>query len=485
VSALLQKRALILGVANATDYALQFLLPVVLVRCLDAATFGEYRLLWLAVGTVMAVAQFGIPQGLYFFLPRSDAPAKALYVRQTLLCLGLAGLLAAFFLSPWNPWLPPALLPLGAYGALVPTFIALWLTASLLDLLPSIDERVGWQARVSIGTSVLRAALLSVGAFATGELRVLLWLLIAHVLLKLALLAGYIARFHGANTRWLERKLFAEQVRHSAPIGVSSTLYGLRGQVDQWVAASIFALHSFAAFSIAAVISPLVTLFRVSINNAFLPSMSRLQASGDIGAMMAMNRRANALAAGFICPLLAFVFAFAPDIITVIYTEAYVEAAPAMRLYCIGLLAGLVEVGSVLLLLRQGTFAMAVNAGALGVSALLSWFAAVEIGLAGAAAGSVVAIYLDRALMLRRISSCAGMPVALLQDWKVLGVRVATAALSAAFAWIVASHALAEAHPLQRLALGALCLSVVYGALYLLSRAPLANAASSAVEPGA
>ena len=51
----LGRRALSLGGANAIDYTLQFLLPVVLVRCLDAEAFGQYRLLWLAVGTVMAV----------------------------------------------------------------------------------------------------------------------------------------------------------------------------------------------------------------------------------------------------------------------------------------------------------------------------------------------------------------------------------------------------------------------------------------------
>src|SRR5258705_817906 len=47
----LKRRALSLGAMKAFDHAMQFLLPVVLVRALDTATFGEYRLLWLAIGT--------------------------------------------------------------------------------------------------------------------------------------------------------------------------------------------------------------------------------------------------------------------------------------------------------------------------------------------------------------------------------------------------------------------------------------------------
>ena len=79
---LLGRRALSLGAANAFDYAFQFLLPVVLVRCLDTVAFGQYRLLWLAVGTVMAIVTMAMPGSLYYFLPRSEGATKRLYINQ-------------------------------------------------------------------------------------------------------------------------------------------------------------------------------------------------------------------------------------------------------------------------------------------------------------------------------------------------------------------------------------------------------------------
>src|SRR6266850_297741 len=136
----LARRAFSLGAVKAFDQALQFLLPVVLVRCLDGATFGEYRLLWLAVGTVMALATLGMPGALYYFLPRSDAPTRRLYIHQTLAFLATTGLLAALIVSPLNPWLPATLHPLAKYGALVPAFVALWVVSVLLDFLPTIEE---------------------------------------------------------------------------------------------------------------------------------------------------------------------------------------------------------------------------------------------------------------------------------------------------------------------------------------------------------
>ena len=92
----LKRRAFSLGAANAINCALQLLLPVVLVRYLDREVFGEYRLLWLAVGTIMAVAPVDVPDSLYYFLPRSEQMLKRLYVNQTLLFLAAVGLVSGW-----------------------------------------------------------------------------------------------------------------------------------------------------------------------------------------------------------------------------------------------------------------------------------------------------------------------------------------------------------------------------------------------------
>ena len=84
-------------------------------------------------------------------------------------------------------------------------------------------------------------------------------------------------------------------------------------------------------------------------------------------------------------------------------------------------------------MLRQGNFALGIHAVALAVSVAVSWTLAGLVGLAGAAAGSVVATLLDRVVSLRRISAQVGIPVRQLQDWRgialALGYAVATAAL--------------------------------------------------------
>lgn len=461
----LKRRALSLGGVKTFDHAMQFLLPIVLARCLDTATFGEYRLLWLVVGTVVAVAPLNMGGSLWYFLPRSDPGRRKLYIHNTVLYFLAAGTLLSLAVSPWNPLLPASLQPLAKYGALVPAFVALWFTATLLDLLPTVEERIRWQAYASMSMAALRVVLVGAAAWFTGELEVVLWLLLAVVLLKLGLLAFYVHRHHGLSRPWFQGAAFREQWRYSLPFGVSTGLFSLRGQVDQWVAASLFALSSFAAFTIAALVGQVVHIFRHSVMQAFLPSMSRMEATGDVRGMMQMNARANAMVATMLHPLLAVAFVFAEEIVTIVYTAAYLEAAPVMRVYIVGMAAMVVEVGSIVLLLRQGPFVLRVSALVLALSAAVSWAAAREVGLIGAAFGSVVGIYLERTLVIRRVARHTGIPLRDLQHWGALAWTLGTAALAAALAWVVARHFLEEAGPLARLVTGTLVLALAYAAM--------------------
>jgi len=51
----------------------------------------------------------------------------------------------------------------------VPAFVLLWVFASTLDILPTADERVGWQAKAVVSLSALRAVGLSAAAILTHD----------------------------------------------------------------------------------------------------------------------------------------------------------------------------------------------------------------------------------------------------------------------------------------------------------------------------
>lgn len=432
VTASLERRALSLGTANAIDFALQFMLPIVLTRTLDAHAFGEYRLLWLAVAFLMMVAPMCMGPALYYFLPRCDRPTQRLYINQTLVFLLLAGAVSAWALSTWNPLLPGKLEGIAeAQGMVVPAFVLAWVFASLLDVLPTAEERVTWQSRAIVSLSAIRAVGLSAVAIATRELGPVLWALLAFAGIKAGLLVYYVARHHGLGGPLACRETLAAQVHQAAPFALSGGLHGLRSQADQWIVAALFSVTQFAAFSVATVLAPMVQIFRQSVNHVFLPSMSRLQSSGDFAGMLALNSRANCMVALLVYPLLAFAFVFAEPVITLVYTATYLDAAPVMRVYILGLVAFVVELVSTLFVLKQGPFAARTNGLVLLIAVPLSVLGAVNFGLVGAAAGSVAAIYTERWVSLRRIARLTGTPLVRLQDWGTLAGLLAASGLAA------------------------------------------------------
>jgi O-antigen/teichoic acid export membrane protein len=238
----------------------------------------------------------------------------------------------------------------------------------------------------------------------------------------------------------------------------------LRAQADQWVAALLFSLHLFASFTIASVLAPMVNLFRQSVSYAFLPSMSRLEAAGDIREMLELNRRANVMVGALVFPLFALAFVFAEELVSIVYTSVYVDAAPVMRVYIVGLAALVVELSSVTLLLRQGAFVTWLNLITLVVSVACNWAAARHFGLAGAAMGTVLAFYIDRFATLRRIAAHTGMPLRALQDWPALGLLFLAACVAAALAWVIAHFLVAEG-PLWQMIIGGTFLVAAYAAL--------------------
>lgn len=469
VTASLARRALSLGTANAIDYALQFLLPIVLTRTIDPHSFGQYRLLWLAVNTLMLITPMCMAPSLYYFLPRSDRPMQRVYINQTLLFLAGAGLVSGWAISEWNPLVAHAhaLADVAqGYGAVVPAFALAWIFASMLDVLPTADERVGWQAKAVVALSALRAVALSAVAISTRSLAPVLWTLLAVTGVKAIVLLAYVARYHGIGGPLAKARAFKAQLRQAAPFALSGALHGVRTQADQWIAASLFSVAMFASFSIATVLGPLVQIFRQSVNNVFLPSMSRLQSTGELGAMLDLNNRANAMVALLAYPLLGFAFVFAEPLIRLVYTSAYLDAVPVLRLYVVGLVAFVVELTSILFVLGQGPFAARVNAIVLVISLPLSWFGAKHFGLQGAALGSVAAVYGERILSLSRIASLTQRPVRRLQNWDTLAGILAAAGASAFLAGL-ALHGF-DLAPIVRLAAGAALLALAYPvALYL------------------
>jgi hypothetical protein len=106
-----------------------------------------------------------------------------------------------------------------------------------------------------------------------------------------------------------------------------------------------------------------------------------------------------------------------------------------VRVAAVALARLTLETTAVLMLLGQGRFLMGLSALLVGVAALTSYGGALLFGLTGAAAGGLVAYYVEAVFSFRRISRLTRLGIGELQDWRTLGGVLFASVGAAAVSW--------------------------------------------------
>lgn len=438
-SAGLRAGVLGLGFAGAVEYATQLLVPVVLVRTLSVSEFGEYRILWMLLGTALALFPLFIPNTLFYFVPRSLGAQRGVLLRNTLAILGVASVFAT--LATWAV-IAAGLHSLAALSPLsvpIAVLAGAWVMTSLWDTMPSADGRLILQALSRIALAALRTVLICGFAYWQGSFAAVLTAILLACGLKLALTLAYAgAPALAARGGWGEA---GAQLRYAIPFALGSGLFLMRAQADQWVVTLNFEPTAVALTGTAAVVLGFSSVLRQPVMQGVLPHFSRRVADGDMGSaadLMAAGYRAMAIV---FLPALGFLFALARDLVELVYTANYLGAVPLMRVYLIGQIAGCYAAGYLMAPVNRGRAAALISAGALVLSIALSWIGAQRFGLIGAVIGSTVAVYLAESGTLLVVRMALGQPLARLIDARVslvmLGAVVAAVAGSMALrAWL-------------------------------------------------
>lgn len=428
----MKRQAITLGLANISEFAAVLLTPIVLVRVLDEAGFGNYRLVWLAAATVLAIVPLGMPGSLLYFLPRHDLRGQAVFVRQTLLYMAAAAALCALALSPLNPLLPSSLRTIPGADLAVPIFCALWAFSSVLDVLPNAERRIKLQASLILGLALLRVAAVIAAALWGGISAVIA--ILAFVAATKALLLLVIATARYGRHWWaggMSSRL--EQAKYALPVGANSAVNLLGQQADHWLVVALFGAVQYGVYSIGAAALALGGVMRAAVSSVIFPEMSKAEAAGDIAKVLRLNNRSNVACVLFVVPALVFLFAAASPLIRLIYTDAYAAAIPVVRLNVVAFLIPIVEMSTVMLVLRQGPFFLRMNSVALIVGLSVSYAASQAWGMPGAAAGVIAANLFGTCVAYARAARLLGLPISALQEWRTIA-RIGAAAVIAGVA---------------------------------------------------
>ncbi len=435
---------------------------VIFARLLIQADYGLLQQVGMMARVAAPLFLLGLPMSLSYFLPQETESAQRAFVMQTILLLiftasifglslwGLAGVFAPQWTQPQFKMLPALVAVLG--GAQIA--VGFW------EPLLINSRRHSFLAVSQLISGLMRLILMGIGWMLGKSL---IWILMADAafaLLRLFFVFG--ATWHilrPITFDWSGQRL-STQMRYALPLGVRDGIDIVSGWLDKLIVTAHFNPTQFAVYFNGAFQLPFVDLVIQSVRAVVMPDYTAAGKRGDLLTVAELHARTARHIALLLFPLTIWSWLFGPDLMAVLFGEAYRESGSYFRLFALVLPARIVTAHIALMsfgradLALYGTLLDVLCAGGLGLLLIP------QFGLYGPALASVIGAYGQITLyywQLRRLMP-AGTTLLIWPELAAIGLLALGAG---ALVWLALLFSI---NSLLRLLAG----SVVFGVIYAL-----------------
>jgi O-antigen/teichoic acid export membrane protein len=442
-------------------FTFTFFIPIALVRAFDLASFGTYKQIFLVYMTLYGIAQLGMAESLYYFIPRHPTDGGKLAFN-SVVSMAVAGLACLATLAVVAPslarWLGnPQFI---AYAAPIGILLFLMLMSSLLEIV-MVSRKEYLRAAYTYALSDLVRSLLFI---LPGVLmKSVSWLLagaIAFAALRLLYTLWYFRHtfrqeftFDGAHLR--------RQLAYALPFELAIIAEILQSNYHQYAVSYHFGAVIFAVYSVGCLQLPFVDVVAGPTCNVMMVRMAEEIREGREKNVSAIWREtARKLGLVFI-PLFVLLVVSAREIILMLFTERYAGAIPILMLWAGVVPLSILQTDGLLRVHAQTRFIFFLNLIRLGIIAgLIGWFLS-TFGLAGAVLITLLATAVSKSLALGRAAGLMGITAKQVLPWRSLAATVAVSAAASLPVWIIKTQTHLPLLPLL------LLMGSVYAASYL------------------
>jgi O-antigen/teichoic acid export membrane protein len=435
--------AAVLVAGRTVGFVAVFAIPIVLARLFNPAEFGTYKQLFLLFATLYGVAQFGVAESLYYFIPRQKSEAGR-HVCNALVTLALAGLACLALLYAMRrqiaAWLTNSQLAdqLGLLGIL----LALTLISAVFEIVMISRGQHGKAAVTYASSDLARALLFIVPALGFGGVRGVLIGAVAFGALRVAAMLAYLWHEFGRDLR-IDTTLWRSQLAYALPFALAVGIEVVQINFHQYFVAAHFDAATFAIYAVGCLQIPLVDLVMTSTVNVMMVQMAEHARGGQRRAAMALWHATVARLALILVPLAVFLLVAARPVVVALFTTTYLASVPIFVVWTLTILPAVLAVDGVLRVYAQTRFLLLMNVLRFAfVVALIGPFLA-AFGLIGAVLVTLLATTLVKGLAVVKITRLLGAPLHGAMPWARLAVVAGSAAVAALPAlWVVRTLAL-------------------------------------------
>lgn len=423
--------ALVLMTGRIIGFAVAFAIPMVLARVFDQNDFGTYKQLFLIFGTLFGIAQMGMAESLYYFLP-SGPERDGRYVFNTLAVAGLLGLCSVAGLWLFrdqiaslmnNPALAELILPLALY-------LLFMLMAVVLEIIMTIRRQFTAASCTYALTDMARAGFYVIPVLLYPGLDTLMLGALVFALARLAVTLVYVHREFGQHLK-PGRAALAEQAGYAIPFGLAGIIEVAQANYHLYAVSYAFDTATFAIYAVGCLQIPLADFLMTSTSNVMMVNMRERLLAGDLAGATAVWLDGNRKLAMFFFPLVAGLLVMAHPFIVLLFTAEYAASVPIFMLWSLSMLLTTLLTDSALRVFALTRFLIVQNLVRLGLVVALLHIFMTHFGLIGAVLVTLLADTVVKALALARIRRELKVGLRQVLPWKSLALTALLAALAA------------------------------------------------------
>lgn len=412
--------AIVLMSGRMLGFLATFALPMVLARVLDQTEFGTYKQIFLIYGTLFGIAQVGVAESLYYFLPNAAARAGAFVINclvittvTGLLCfLGLTLLAEPVASMMNNEALAPYIPAIGLYlfFMLVAVVLEITLTVRKKHLMASVAYAVSDIGRVIL---IVIPVLLFPG---------IKWLMIGAVafafLRFLAALAN-IFKVYGRDLKFYRPSL-NKHLAYALPFGFAAIIEIVQMNFHMFVVSAEFDTATFALYAVGCLQIPLFDFLMTSTSNVMMVNMKEKIKDNKLKAVVPIWNDAVSKLFMVYCPLALLLILSAHELIVFLFTETYVGSVPIFMVWTTSLVFMVFLTDGVLRVFADTRFLIIQNFIRLAVVVALIHFFIERFDLIGAVLVTLVAIIVTKIIAFARMASLMQVSMLSLLPWRSL-----------------------------------------------------------------
>lgn len=422
------KSAFMLMSGRALGFVAAFAIPVVLVRVFDQAEFGTYKQLFLIYTTLYGIAQLGMAESLFYFLPTAPMERGG-YLLNSLVALAFAGFicLAGLWLSaaPLGRWFNNP--EVGRYVPLVGIYLLIMLVSAVFEIVMITRRHHLFAFGAYALSDLVRAGLYIIPALLFRSLFAVFLGAIAFALARLLTVSLYLRR-EFSGTLVFDAVLMKKHLAYALPFALAVSIETLQNNLHMYVVSYHFDAATFAIYSVGCLQIPLVDFMMTSTSSVMMVKMSEdLREGRNHDALELWLDTTRKLALVF-APLVGGLVVTAGKLITLLFTANYAASAPLFMVWTTSMLFAAIMTDSVLRVHADTRFLVVLNLLRLAVVALAIGPFLARFGLMGAVLVTLLATALAKLVALIRVKAILRCGLAGVLPWKSLLSILAIAA---------------------------------------------------------